>query len=151
VPAVLATSRTTYVKGDPAGVYANSCSGAQDPNYTFVYANGTQVVTRGEPRIAFRLAPTVVRTGRNLAVTVALTYGSVGGGSGRQVAASIGSGKHIASCRGKTSSTGLATCTIRLVTASKGTTVLIASFAGDPKGAHYDYGPASVHKKVTVT
>ncbi len=39
------TCTTTAASGSPAGAYTTTCSGAVDPNYTFVYVPGTVTVT----------------------------------------------------------------------------------------------------------
>src|SRR5262249_6925283 len=44
-PATAPTCSTTATSSSSTGSYASSCSGAADPNYTFVYVGGTVTVT----------------------------------------------------------------------------------------------------------
>ena len=49
-PATAPTCSTTATSSSPVGTYASSCSGAADPNYTFVYVDGTVTVDSGRRR-----------------------------------------------------------------------------------------------------
>ena len=44
-PATPPTCSTTATSSSPVGTYPSTCSGADDPNYTFSYVDGTVTVT----------------------------------------------------------------------------------------------------------
>ncbi len=55
-PATPATCTTNATSASPAGTYASTCSGADDPNYTFGYVDGVVTVTEAS-------LPTIEATG----------------------------------------------------------------------------------------
>ncbi len=66
-PATAPTCSTTATSSSPVGSYTSSCSGAADPNYTFVYVDGSVsvdpapvVVTASSATVPFTIAPSAI-------------------------------------------------------------------------------------------
>ena len=67
--------------------------------------------------------------------------------AGRRLTIVLGAGKSKQSCRTKpTDSKGDAICSIATVKLAKGKQPVTVTFAGDPKGRSYDYGPRPVRR-----
>ena len=72
------TCSTTATSVSPAGTYPSSCSGANDPNYTFGYADGTYTVTAAAPVTVTASSETI--TYGDAVPSITPSYSGFGGG-----------------------------------------------------------------------
>ena len=78
-PATEPTCSTTATQGSPAGNYASTCEGAEDPNYTFSYVDGTVTVVAGATPVTLTASSATITYGDDVPEITASYDGFSGG------------------------------------------------------------------------
>lgn len=134
----------------PAGKYAVTCSGAKDANYAISYMPSALTVLLSPVVISFVEPKTAVH-GRSASFWAKLLSTRGTPVQGRRLEIKVGLGDHAQSCRTNgTGPKGKAFCAIGHLDVPKGSRPVVITFAGDAKGASYDYQPGRGTGTLTV-
>jgi len=132
----------------PAAAYPITCAGARDGNYVISYRSGSLTVQLEPVFLTYAGDTTLYRGG--LAHLSALLVSDLSNPVvGRTVVFDVGTGASKQTCTAKTTTVGVAACTLT-VKVGKGKQLVRMTFGGDPPGNRHYFASAGKTAVVTV-
>jgi hypothetical protein len=132
----------------PVGVDSIYALYPGDSSYSYSDATIVQTVKLAAIKMSYA-GPTTVIKGKPAALS-AYMRAATGPVAGRTLVFTIGQGRSAQKCSARTDAHGHALCSIGSIKQPLGKVTLVVAFAGDPRGANYDYARGQISMTLSV-